>query len=130
MAVQQLKVGKVFFQQDVNKKYEKKQPKEIKIEKPKEEKIEKNMYGEQKYTYMPESNGNLQLEQLMGRLMNKLDNIPGGESQTGIAPVEIDIKKEIYIDKVDTNKIESEEIKGKVNNKLDKLRALRRKNGS
>ena len=37
--------------------------------------------------------------------------------------------KEIYIDKVDTNKIESEEIKGKVNNKLDKLRALR-KNGS
>jgi hypothetical protein len=130
MAVQQLKVGKVFFQQDVNKKYEKKQPKEIRIEKPVEEKIEKNVYGEQKYTYMPESNGNLQLEQLMGRLMNKLDNIPGGESQTGIAPVEIDIKKEIYIDKVDTNKIESEEIKGKVNNKLSKLRALRKQNGS
>ena len=129
MAVQELKVGKVFFQQDVNKKYEKKLPKEIKIEKPKEEKIEKNMYGERKYTYIPETNGNLQIEQLMGKLMSKLDNIPGG-SQTGIAPVEIDIKREISIDKVETNKIKSEEIKGKVNNKLDKLRALRKQNGS
>ena len=39
------------------------------------------------------------------------------------------MKKEIYINKAEINKITSEEIKGKVNNKLDKLKKLRRRNG-
>ena len=41
--------------------------------------------------------------------------------------LEVDIKREIAIDKFDTNAVKSEEIKGKVNNKLNKLRKLRRK---
>ena len=87
---------------------------------------DEDVYGERKHSYIPESNGNLQMEQLMGKLLNKLDNIPGG-SQTGTNAIEVDIKKEIAIGKVDMNAIKSEEIKGKVNNKLDKLKALRRK---
>ena len=60
----------------------------------------------------------------MGKMLNKLDNIPGS-SQTGTKAVEIDIKREIAIGKADINGIKSEEIKGKVMNKKDKLKALR-----
>ena len=92
-------------------------------------KEDENLYGETKHTYTPDSNGNLQMEQLMGKLMNKLDNFDS-KSQTGIQAVEVDIKKEIAIGKVDMSAVKSEEIKGKVNNKLDKLKKLRRRNGS
>ena len=90
--------------------------------------VEEDLYGEKKHTYVPDTNGNLQMEQLMGKLMNTLDNIPG-KSQTDTNAVEVDIKRAIAIGKVDQNAVKSEEIKGKVNNKLDKLKALRRKNG-
>ena len=88
-----------------------------------------DVYGERKHTYTPEPNGNLQMEQMMGKLMNKLDNFDS-PSQTGIKAVEVDIKKEIAIGKADMSSIKSEEVKGKVNNKLDKLKKLRRRNGS
>ena len=89
---------------------------------------DEDMYGERKHSYVPEPNGNLQMEQMMGKLMNKLDNIPGG-SQTGVKAIEVDIKKEIAIGKADMSSIKSEEVNGKVNNKLDKLKKLRRRNG-
>ena len=82
-----------------------------------------------KHTYTPEPNGNLQMEQMMGKLMNKLDNFDSN-SQTGVKAIEVDIKKEIAIGKADMSSIKSEEVKGKVNNKLDKLKKLRRRNGS
>ena len=88
-----------------------------------------DVYGERKHTYTPEPNGNLQVEQMMGKLMNKLDNFDS-KSQTGIKAIEVDIKKEIAIGKADMSSIKSEEVKGKVNNKLDKLKKLRRRNGS
>ena len=88
---------------------------------------EEDVYGERKHFYTPEPNGNLQMEQLMGKLINKLDNIPG-ESQTGTNAIEVDIKREIAIGKADINGVKSEEIKGKVMNKKDKLKALRRRN--
>ena len=91
--------------------------------------MEDDVYGERKHTYTPEPNGNLQMEELMGKVLNKLDNIPGG-SQTGVKAIEVDIKKEIAIGKADMSSIKSEEVKGKVNNKLDKLKKLRRRNGS
>tara|TARA_A100001201_G_scaffold4677_1_gene9133 strand:+ start:129 stop:536 length:408 start_codon:yes stop_codon:yes gene_type:complete len=96
----------------------------------KEKKVlpEENLYGERKHYYTPDKNGNLQMEQLMGKLMNKLDNFDS-KSQTGIQAVEVDIKKEIAIGKVDLSAVKSEEVKGKVNNKLDKLKKLRRRNG-
>ena len=87
-----------------------------------------DIYGERKHTYVPDANGNLKMEELMGKMLNKLDNIPGS-SQTGTKAVEVDIKKEIAIGKADMSSIKSEEIKGKVNNKLDKLKALRKRNG-
>ncbi len=88
---------------------------------------DEDVYGERKHTYIPDKNGNLQMEELMGKVLNKLDNIPGS-SQTGTKAVEVDIKREIAIGKVDTAAVKSEEIKGKVNNKLDKLKKLRRRN--
>jgi len=106
------------------------------VEKPKPEvkvsgnvQDDEDIYGERKHTYTPEPNGNLQMEQMMGKLMNKLDNFDS-PSQTGIKAVEVDIKKEIAIGKADMSSIKSEEVKGKVNNKLDKLKKLRRRNGS
>ena len=102
-------------------------------EKPKEEvsgnlkeNYEDDVYGERKHSYIPDPNGNLQMEQLMGKLINKIDNIPG-RSQTGIQAVEVDIKREIAIGKVDTSAVKSEEYVGKVKNKKDKLKALRHK---
>ena len=88
---------------------------------------DEDVYGERKHFYTPEPNGNLQMEQLMGKLINKLDNIPG-ESQTGTNAIEVDIKREIAIGKADINGVKSEEIKGKVMNKKDKLKALIRRN--
>ena len=88
--------------------------------------IKEDIYGERRHTYVPESNGNLQVEQLMGKLMNKLDNIPG-QSQTGIKPVEVDIQREISIAMVDQNAVKSQEFKGKVKNKKNQLKALRHK---
>ena len=114
-------------------KYDTSNPNYKETPKPKQEvsgnvQDDEDVYGERKHTYTPEPNGNLQMEQMMGKLMNKLDNFDT-PSQTGIKAVEVDIKKEIAIGKVDMSAIKSEEVKGKVNNKLDKLKKLRRRNG-
>ena len=87
-----------------------------------------DIYGERKHTYIPDSNGNLKMEELMGKIVNKLDNIPGS-SQTGTKAIEVDIKREIALGKVDTSAVKSEEYIGKVKTKKDKLKALRRRNG-
>ena len=112
-------------------KYDTKNPNFRELPKIKEEvsgnlKNDEDIYGEKKHTYTPEPNGNLQMEQMMGKLMNKLDNFDS-KSQTGIQAVEVDIKREIAIGKVDSNAVKSEEFKGKVKTKKDKLKALRRR---
>ena len=92
-------------------------------------KEEEDIYGERKHTYQPE-NGNLQMSEFMTGVMNKLDGL------TNLNPniveknraIEVDIKREIAIGKADINGVTSEEIKGKVMNKKDKLKALRRRN--
>ena len=126
MAVQKI-IGKKLV------KYDTKSPNYKPTPKPKKEvsgnvKDDEDVYGERKHTYTPEPNGNLQMEQMMGKLMNKLDNFDS-PSQTGVKAIEVDIKKEIAIGKADMSSIKSEEVKGKVNNKLDKLKKLRRQNG-
>ena len=126
MAVQQITHKKITKFDTSNPNYqEKPQPKQ---EVSGNVQDDEDMYGERKHTYTPEPNGNLQMEELMGKVLNKLDNIPGG-SQTGVKAIEVDIKKEIAIGKADMSSIKSEEVKGKVNNKLDKLKKLRRRNG-
>ena len=116
-------------------KYDTSNPNFVEKPKPKSEvEVSGNMeddsdiYGERKHTYTPEPNGNLQVEQMMGKLMNKLDNFDS-KSQTGIKAIEVDIKKEIAIGKADMSSIQSQEFKGKVKTKKDKLKALRKRNG-
>jgi hypothetical protein len=131
MAVQKI-IGKRIVKYDTSSPNFK--PLESKVEKEEvngnlKDNHEEDVYGERKHFYTPDPNGNLQMEQLMGKLMNKLDNIPS-DSQTGTNAIEVDIQREIAIGMVDTSAIKSEEFKGKVNNKLDKLKKLRRRNGS
>ena len=104
-------------------------------ETPKEEKkvsgnvLDENMYGEKKHTYQPD-NGNLQMNEMMTGIMNKLDGLSvNPDIVQKSRAVEVDIKREIAIGKADMSSIKSEEYKGKVNNKKDKLKALRRRNG-
>ena len=127
MAVQQITHKKITKFDTSNPNY--KETPKPKVEVSGNVRDDEDVYGERKHTYTPEPNGNLKMEELMGKMLNKLDNIPGS-SQTGTKAVEVDIKKEIAIGKVDMSAIKSEEYKGKVNNKLDKLKKLRRRNGS
>ena len=112
------------------------------LPKPKPEEVNGNviedidLYGEKqlalsherKHSYQPD-NGNLQLSEFMTGVMNKLDGL------TTLNPniieknraIEVDIQREIVISKADINGVTSEEIKGKVMNKKDKLKALRRR---
>ena len=91
--------------------------------------VEEDIYGERKHTYQP-NNGNLQMTEFMTGVLNKLDglqNLNPDIVQKNRA-IEVDIKREIAISKADINGVTSEEIKGKVMNKKDKLKALRRRN--
>jgi len=89
---------------------------------------EEDIYGEKVHTYQPD-NGNLQMSEFMTGVLNKLDGLQNlnpdmvGKNRA----IEVDIKREIAISKADINGVTSEEVKGKVNNKLDKLRKLRRR---
>ena len=85
----------------------------------------KSPYEEGKY-YAKNESGNLQMEQMMGKLMTKIDNF-GSKSQTGIKAVDVDIKKEIAIGKVDKNAVSSETTINRVKSKKHKLKALRRR---
>ena len=93
-------------------------------------KDEEDVYGERKHLYQPD-NGNLQMSEFMTGVLNKLDglkNLNPDIVQNNRA-IEVDIKREIAIGKVDTSAVKSEEFRGKVKTKKDKLKALRRRNG-
>ena len=103
------------------------------LKKPKKEingnAAENDIYNEKKHTYQPD-NGNLQMNEFMTGVLNKLDGLTvNPDIVQKSRAVEVDIKREIAIGKADMSSIKSEEIKGKVNNKLDKLKALRKRNG-
>ena len=92
-------------------------------------KEDEDVYGEKKHTYQPD-NGNLQMNEMMTGIRNKLDGLTvNPDIVKKSRAVEVDIKREIAIGKADVSSIKSEEIKGKVINKLDKLKKLRRRNG-
>lgn len=74
---------------------------------------------------------NLNVDELMNRILNKIDTISTTPSnniygENKIQPIDVDIKREIAIGKVDKIAIKSEEVKGKVSTKLDKLKELRK----
>ena len=89
---------------------------------------DETMYGEKQHFYQPDT-GNLEVTELMTGLINKLDNLQNlnPEIVQDNRAIEVDIQREIAIGKVDASAVKSEEIKGKVMNKKDKLKALRRR---
>ena len=89
---------------------------------------DEDIYGERKHFYQPD-NGNLQMNEFMTGVMNKLDGLTVNPNIVEKnRAIEVDIKREISISKADINGVKSEEIKGKVMNKKDKLKALRKRN--
>ena len=125
MAVQQItgKRIKKFDESDGNFQLKPKPEKEVDGNK-----VEEDMYGEKKHTYQPD-NGNLQMNEMMTGILNKLDGLTvNPDIVQKSRAVEVDIKRAIAIGKADMSDIKSEEYKGKVNNKKDKLKALRHKN--
>ena len=125
MAVQQI-IGKRIIKYDTNSpNFKKPEPelKEVNGNILKSEEID--IYNEKTYQVPLEPNGNLKLEEMMSKMMGKLDGISDSESQTGTEAVEVDIQREIAIGVVDQNAVKSEEFKCKVKNKKDKLKALR-----
>ena len=129
MAVQQI-TGKKIIKHDTNSpNFKPPEPKVVK-EVNGNLKEDEDVYGETKHTYQPD-NGNLQMNEFMTGVMNKLDGLTvNPDIVQKSRAVEVDIKRAIAIGDVDINGVKSEEYKGKVNNKLDKLKALRRRNGS
>ena len=89
---------------------------------------ETDIYGERKHMYQPD-NGNLQMSEFMTGVLNKLDCLTtlNPEIVGKNRAIEVDIKREIAISKADINGVTSEEIKGKVMNKKDKLKKLKQR---
>ena len=81
-----------------------------------------DIYNERVYQAPSEPNGNLKMEEMMGKMMGKLDNLSGTKSQTGTEAIEVDIEREIAISMVDQNAVKSEVTLGKVKTEKDKLR--------
>ena len=90
--------------------------------------VEEDVYGERKHFYQP-NNGNLQMNEFMTGVLNKLDGLTVNPNIVEKSrAIEVDIKREIAIGKADISSLKSEEFMGKVMNKKDKLKALRRRN--
>ena len=90
--------------------------------------VSDDIYNERVYTTPSEPNGNLKMEEMMGKMMGKLDNLNGTKSQTGTEAVEVDIAREIAISMVDQNAVKSEVTYGRVKNNKNKLKRFRRMN--
>ena len=125
MAIQQIKKKRIIKYDTTNPNFIEKPKPKVEVNGNKEVEGKKSPYDEGKY-YTKNENGNLQMEDMMGKLMNKLDNF-GSKSQTGIKAVDVDIKREISIGKVDKNAVKSETTTNNIKSKKDKLKALRHK---
>ena len=126
MAVQKI-TGKRIIKYDTSNPNFKKEPKPEKVVNG-NLKDDADVYGEIKHTYQPD-NGNLQVSEMMTGILNKLDGLTNVNSDIvkKNRAVEVDIKRSIAINKADMSDLKSEEFKGKVMNKKDKLKALRRR---
>ena len=87
--------------------------------------LEEDVYGEKKHTYQPD-NGNLQMNEFMTGVMNKLDGLTvNPDIVQKSRAVEVDIKRDIAIGKVDVQAVKSEVLVNNIKSKKDKLKALR-----
>ena len=117
MAVQQLTNGKVIIKKDgtILNQQTKKKEKKIKLT---------NLYEE---PYINKT-GNIDVDELATAITARM--LGGNVRIPKTKAIEVDIKREIAVGKIDIDAVKSEEFKGKVDNKLNKLRKLRQKNGS
>jgi len=118
VAVQPLTDGKIIIKSDgvvSSPKIPKKGTKKI---------TETNIYEE---PYINKT-GNIDIDELATSITAKM--LGGQVKIPETKAIEVDIKREIAIGKVKDDAVKSEVIEGKVNNKLSKLRELRKKNGS
>ena len=83
-----------------------------------ETKPSQNIYGEE-------------MKDMMTTMMGKLDNIKVQNGNINVDnSIEVDVKRNVFLSKADDANVKIDNVKqGKVNNKVNKLRALR-KNGS
>ena len=110
-------------------KYDTESPNYKPTSKPKKEvdgnKVEEDIYGEKKHTYQPD-NGNLQMNEFMTGVMNKLDGLTvNPDIVQKSRAVEVDIIRDIAIGKVDVQAVKSEVLVNNIKSKKDKLKALR-----
>ena len=122
MAVKKLNGGKIFLGERQNRN-------SFPLRKAKEQSLEN----------LTNSN-NTNVSDLLNRLIDKVDSL-GKNSfvnddyiyknlKKDKGAIEVDIKKNLFISEFDKSNIEIDNVmEGKVNNKLDKLRQLRKKNG-
>ena len=123
MAVQQIKHKRIIKYDTTNPNFKKAEPEEKVVNGNLKE--DEDVYGERKHTYQPD-NGNLQMNEFMTGVLNKLDGLTvNPDIVKKSRAVEVDIKRSIAIGKADLSDIKSEEFKGKVKTKKDKLKALR-----
>ena len=74
-----------------------------------------NIYGEE-------------MKDMMNTMMGKLDNIKVQNGNINVDnSIEVDVKRNVFLSKADDANVKIDNVKqGKVNNKVNKLRALRR----
>ena len=106
----------------------------FKMDKIKEEKVISGNSIENKSNGVYQSDGvyGEKMENMMKKMMGKIDNIRVGNTdiygQNKNGAVDVDIKRNIFLAKPDKANIKIDNVtKGKVNNKLDKLRKLRKR---
>ena len=125
MAIQVITKKKIIKYDTDNPNFKQPEPEEKVVNGNLKDDNDEDVYGERKHTYQPD-NGNLQMNEFMTGVLNKLDGLTvNPDIVKKNRAIEVDIKREIAIGKADINSVKSEEIKGKVMNKKDKLKALR-----
>ena len=124
MAVQ-LITGKTIRKVDTHHPNYKPEPKVVEVD---GNAKQDDIYNEKVYQAPSEPNGNLKMEEMMGKMMGKLDNLNGTKSQTWTEAIEVDIAREIAISMVDQNAVNSEVTYGRVKNNKNKLKRFRRMN--
>ena len=135
MAVQQI-IGKQITKYDTEKLS--KNPNFVQPEKPQvKENVVSGNNIENKSTGVYKEDTNVygeKMESMMNTLIGKIDNIKVKNGNLNVydenTAVDVDIKRNVFLSKADDSNVKIDNVKkGKVNNKLDKLRALRRNGG-
>ena len=135
MAVQQI-IGKQITKYDTEKLSS--NPNFVQPEKPKvKEEVVSGNNIENKSSGVYKEDTNVygeKMESMMNTLIGKIDNIKVKNGNLNVydenTAVDVDVKRNVFLAKADDSNVKIDNVKkGKVNNKLDKLRALRKNGG-